>query len=80
MSGCVCVCLCVTDNLCAKCSQEIPALTLNRLCGSGFESIITGVKNISIGESNLIACGGLPPTYTLYPHIYIYNEYIYVYI
>ncbi|KAJ1473449.1 acetyl-CoA acyltransferase 2, partial [Baffinella frigidus] len=38
--------------------KEIPALTLNRLCGSGFESILTGAKNISIGESGIVACGG----------------------
>ncbi|MCB0834124.1 MAG: acetyl-CoA C-acetyltransferase [Bacteroidetes bacterium] len=38
--------------------QEKPALTLNRLCGSGFESIIEGARQILIGESDVVLCGG----------------------
>lgn len=38
--------------------QSIPALTINRLCGSGFESVIQGAKAIQLGESKLVLCGG----------------------
>ncbi len=35
-----------------------PALTLNRLCGSGFEAIIEGARQILIGESDIVVAGG----------------------
>ena len=35
-----------------------PALTLNRLCGSGFESVILGAQSIMLGESDIVVCGG----------------------
>lgn len=35
-----------------------PALTLNRLCGSGFEAIIEGARQILIGESEVVLAGG----------------------
>jgi len=35
-----------------------PALTINRLCGSGFESVIQGANSIRLGESNINVCGG----------------------
>lgn len=38
--------------------QSVPALTINRLCGSGFESIVQGAKAIKLGESKLVLCGG----------------------
>ncbi|MDF3820876.1 thiolase family protein [Leptospira sp. 96542] len=34
------------------------ALIVNRLCGSGLESIITGTRKIQMGESNLVLAGG----------------------
>jgi acetyl-CoA acyltransferase 2 len=37
---------------------HVPALTVNRLCGSGFQSIITGAKDIIVGESNIVLTGG----------------------
>ncbi|MBI4420117.1 MAG: acetyl-CoA C-acetyltransferase [Gemmatimonadetes bacterium] len=37
---------------------EVPALTVNRLCGSGFESIIQGAQQILLGESQVVLCGG----------------------
>mmetsp|Transcript_25827 Transcript_25827/g.61242 ORF Transcript_25827/g.61242 Transcript_25827/m.61242 type:complete len:401 (-) Transcript_25827:102-1304(-) len=37
---------------------DTPALTVNRLCGAGFESIMQGAKNIAMGESEIVACGG----------------------
>lgn len=37
---------------------ETPALTLNRLCGSGIEAIITGAKAMVMGESDVVLAGG----------------------
>jgi acetyl-CoA acyltransferase 2 len=37
---------------------EKPALTLNRLCGSGFQAIISGAEQIMLGEGNVALCGG----------------------
>jgi acetyl-CoA acyltransferase 2 len=37
---------------------EVPALTVNRLCGSGFEAIIQGAQQILLGESQAVLCGG----------------------
>ncbi|RHW34724.1 acetyl-CoA C-acetyltransferase [Lysinibacillus yapensis] len=38
--------------------KEIPALTLNRLCGSGLQSIITAAQHILLGEANIVLAGG----------------------
>jgi len=35
-----------------------PSLTINRLCGSGFESVVLGAQSILLGESNIAICGG----------------------
>ncbi len=35
-----------------------PALTVNRLCGSGFEAIVQGAKEIILGESEVCLTGG----------------------
>ena len=37
---------------------ETPALTLNRLCGSGFQAIVTGAEQILLGETEVALCGG----------------------
>lgn len=37
---------------------EKPMLTVNRLCGSGFQSIITGMQEIALGEANVVLTGG----------------------
>jgi acetyl-CoA C-acetyltransferase len=37
---------------------EVPALTLNRLCGSGIEAIITAAKGIALGEGAIAVAGG----------------------
>jgi acetyl-CoA acetyltransferase family protein len=42
----------------AGCSIESSALTLNRLCGSGFQSIISGAHEILLGESKVCLTGG----------------------
>lgn len=36
----------------------VPALTVNRLCGSGFQSIINGCQEIALRESEIVLCGG----------------------
>jgi acetyl-CoA acyltransferase 2 len=38
--------------------QETPAITLNRLCGSGFQALITGAMEIMLGEAEVVLCGG----------------------
>uniref|UniRef100_A0ACB8ENT4 3-ketoacyl-CoA thiolase, mitochondrial n=1 Tax=Sphaerodactylus townsendi TaxID=933632 RepID=A0ACB8ENT4_9SAUR len=36
----------------------VPALTVNRLCGSGFQSIANGCQEICLKESEVVLCGG----------------------
>ena len=38
--------------------QEAPALTLNRLCGSGLQAVITAYEQILLGRSNVNLAGG----------------------
>lgn len=38
--------------------QEVPMLTVNRLCGSGFQSIVTATQEIGLGESSVVLAGG----------------------
>src|SRR2546421_5424306 len=38
---------------------EVPALTVNRLCGSGIQSIISAAQLIELGEANVILAGGM---------------------
>lgn len=38
--------------------QETPALTINRLCGSGFQAIVSGAEQIMLGEADVALCGG----------------------
>jgi acetyl-CoA acetyltransferase family protein len=37
---------------------EVPAVTVNRLCGSGFESVTQGAQLIMLGEANTVLAGG----------------------
>jgi acetyl-CoA acetyltransferase family protein len=37
---------------------EVPAVTVNRLCGSGFEAIIQGAMQILLDESRAVLAGG----------------------
>uniref|UniRef100_K3X2C1 3-ketoacyl-CoA thiolase n=1 Tax=Globisporangium ultimum (strain ATCC 200006 / CBS 805.95 / DAOM BR144) TaxID=431595 RepID=K3X2C1_GLOUD len=37
---------------------ETPALTINRLCGSGFQSVIGSVQEILLGEAEIALAGG----------------------
>jgi acetyl-CoA acetyltransferase family protein len=38
--------------------NEVPALNVNRLCGSGFEAIVQGAQQILLGESRCVLVGG----------------------
>src|SRR6187455_2674769 len=38
---------------------EIPALTVNRLCGSGIQAAITAAQHIQLGEAQLVLTGGV---------------------
>ncbi|MDQ3137420.1 MAG: acetyl-CoA C-acyltransferase [Gemmatimonadota bacterium] len=37
---------------------ETPALTVNRLCGSGFEAVIQAARQIRLGEARVVLAGG----------------------
>jgi len=38
---------------------EVPALTVNRLCGSGIQAAVTGAQLIQLGEANIVLTGGI---------------------
>ncbi|MCA9740628.1 MAG: acetyl-CoA C-acetyltransferase [Deferribacteres bacterium] len=42
----------------AGCPNETPAVTVNRLCGSGFEAIVQGARMLTLGEANFVLAGG----------------------
>jgi 3-oxoadipyl-CoA thiolase len=37
----------------------VPGATVNRLCGSGLEAVIDGVRAIAVGEADLVIAGGV---------------------
>ncbi|OWU70786.1 beta-ketoadipyl CoA thiolase [Roseovarius sp. 22II1-1F6A] len=39
--------------------ESVPGTTMNRLCGSGMDAIITGARAIKAGEADLIVAGGV---------------------
>ena len=39
--------------------QEVPMLTLSRICGSGAQSVITGAQMIMLGEAQTVVAGGM---------------------
>ncbi|MEM8920405.1 MAG: acetyl-CoA C-acyltransferase, partial [Pseudomonadota bacterium] len=39
--------------------ESVPGTTINRLCGSGMDAIITGARAIKAGEAELIVAGGV---------------------
>ena len=39
-------------------NTEIPALTVNRLCGSGFQAIVNAVQEILVGDADVVLTGG----------------------
>ncbi|MGB9843357.1 MAG: thiolase family protein [Caldisericia bacterium] len=40
-------------------SKKVPAMTVNRVCGSGLQAIISGVLEIENDHSNLVLVGGM---------------------
>jgi acetyl-CoA acetyltransferase family protein len=38
---------------------DVPALTVNRLCGSGIQSAVSGAQMIQLGEASLVLTGGI---------------------
>ncbi len=38
---------------------EVPALTVNRLCGSGMQSVVSAAQMIQLGESRIVLAGGM---------------------
>ncbi|MEQ9568758.1 MAG: acetyl-CoA C-acetyltransferase [Longimicrobiales bacterium] len=38
--------------------QEVPAVTVNRLCGSGFQAIVSGAQEILLGDADVALVGG----------------------
>ena len=42
----------------AGCPVETPALTVNRLCGSGFQAVVNGAEEILLGEAEVCLVGG----------------------
>ena len=39
--------------------QEVPMLTLSRICGSGIQSIVSGAQMIMLGEATTVVSGGM---------------------
>lgn len=38
--------------------KAVPGLTVNRLCGSGFQAVVTGAQEILSGQAETVLCGG----------------------
>lgn len=38
---------------------EVPALTINKVCGSGLKSVILGMQSILAGEADVVVTGGM---------------------
>jgi acetyl-CoA acetyltransferase family protein len=48
--------------------KEVPALTVNRLCGSGLQAILLGANEIRLGNAEFVLAGG-GENMSLAPHI-----------
>ena len=42
----------------AGCPHGVPALTLNRACGSGLQSIVSAAQLVRLGEADVVLAGG----------------------
>jgi acetyl-CoA acetyltransferase family protein len=49
-------------------AEATPALTVNRLCGSGFESVVAAAHRLLLGEAELVVAGGTE-SMTQAPHV-----------
>jgi acetyl-CoA acetyltransferase family protein len=43
----------------AGCPHDTPALTVNRLCGSGIQSIVNAAHLLQLGEAKIVVAGGM---------------------
>jgi acetyl-CoA acetyltransferase family protein len=50
------------------CKIDTPALTVNRLCGSGFQAVISAAEEILLGEARIVLAGGTE-NMTQLPHV-----------
>jgi len=48
--------------------ENVPATTINKVCGSGLEAIIQGARSILTNENNLVVAGGME-NMSMAPHI-----------
>ena len=48
--------------------KEVPALTVNRLCGSGLQAILLGANEIRLGNTDFVLAGG-GENMSLAPHV-----------
>jgi acetyl-CoA acyltransferase len=39
--------------------HEVPAVTVNRLCASGLEAVVQGSRQVSVGDADVVVCGGV---------------------
>jgi 3-oxoadipyl-CoA thiolase len=46
-------------SLIAGLPQEIPGVTVNRLCASGLEAVVQGARQVRLGEADLVIAGGV---------------------
>ena len=47
---------------------EVPALTVNRLCGSGIQAVLSGAQQIQLGEAGVVLAGGME-SMSQVPHV-----------
>jgi acetyl-CoA acetyltransferase family protein len=47
---------------------EVPALTVNRLCGSGIQAVLSGAQQIQLGEAGVVLTGGME-SMSQVPHV-----------
>ena len=38
---------------------EVPGMTLNRMCGSGLQAIVSGAQEIALGDADVVMAGGI---------------------
>jgi len=48
--------------------KHVPALTVNRLCGSGFQAVVSAAEQILTGQANVVLCGGTE-NMSMAPHV-----------
>src|SRR5258706_3294151 len=39
--------------------KEVPAMTLNRLCGSGLQAILSAAQIVALGDADVVVAGGV---------------------